>query len=52
LTPREDTTEEIGETKILKRMGPKTKHWGSPHDVGNMKEKEEPEVTGKELLER
>jgi len=33
-------------------MGPKTEPWRTPHNVGNMKEEEEPEMTEKDLLER
>jgi len=36
----------------MKRMGPKTKPGGTSQYEGNMKEKEEPEVIEKDLLER
>jgi len=33
-------------------MGPKKEPWRTPHDEGNMKREEQPEVTVKDLLER
>jgi len=30
--------EAIGETRIMKRLGPKTESCGTPQDEGNMKE--------------
>jgi len=32
-------------------MEPKTEPWGTPQNEGNITEKEEPEVTEKDLLE-
>jgi len=40
-----DTTEAIGETFVVKKMGPKTEPWEIPQDEGKIEDEEEPEVT-------
>jgi len=42
----------MGETYIVKRMGPKTAPWGTLQDEGKMEEEVEPEVTENDLFER
>jgi hypothetical protein len=42
----------MGETYIVKRMGPKTEPWGTPQDKRKVEEEVEPDVTENDLLER